>query len=133
MSHLIDVDFLVAAAWELHDEHSSAEAWLLSLPGFSTCAAVQMGFLRVSMSPAYKASFQSARRALLDLASLKTHVFLADHTEARDLPEVQSRHDVTDAHLVTLARANSLKLATLDKELCRKDWAAGVAYNPLLP
>jgi len=38
---------------------------------------------------------------------------------------------VTDAYFVELARAHRLKLATLDDELCKKPWAAGIAENPL--
>ena len=40
---------------------------------------------------------------------------------------------MTDAYLVTLARAHKhkLKLATLDDTLCGKPWAKGIAENPL--
>ena len=49
------------------------------------------------------------------------------------LPVLTSYKDTTDAHLVTLARRHTFKLATLDTTLLGKPWAFGVAENPLLP
>jgi len=90
-----------------------------------------MGFLRVSMSPAFAASFADARTALEAILALKEHRFLTDTTAARLLPVLVSSADVTDAHLVRIAANSGLKLATLDEGLCRKAWAAGVAENPI--
>jgi predicted nucleic acid-binding protein len=52
MSHLLDVNLLAACAWQSHDRHLGANRWLQSLTSFASCPAVQMGFMRVSMSPA---------------------------------------------------------------------------------
>ncbi|MEO5720404.1 MAG: hypothetical protein ABIR71_02910 [Chthoniobacterales bacterium] len=58
---------------------------------------------------------------------------MTDKIAADDLPAVlASRHDITDAHCVAVARARRLKLATLDDALCGKDWTAGIAVNPLV-
>jgi hypothetical protein len=46
------------------------------------------------------------------------------------LPRVGTSKDVTDAHLVHLARRYRLKLATFDAVLCEKQWARGVAEDP---
>ncbi len=43
---------------------------------------------------------------------------------------VTTTKDVTDAHLVNLARRYRLKLATFDAALCEKPWARGVAEDP---
>ena len=131
MSHLLDVDLLVACAWQSHSRHREANRWLGSQAEFFTCAPTQMGFLRVSLSPAYRVSFAEARAALSDICALPAHRFLADATSASALPPLASRHEISDAHLATLSKNHSLQLATLDEALCRAAWAAGVAINPL--
>ena len=131
MSHLLDVSVLAACAWQSHDRHREANRWLQSLTHFATCSAVQMGFLRVSMSPAYSASFADARQALADILALPAHLFLTDNTSSAALPVLTSRHHITDAHLVTLATRHGLLFATLDEPLCRASWAAGLAIQPL--
>jgi predicted nucleic acid-binding protein len=98
---------------------------------FATASPTQMGFLRVSMSPAYGASFADARSALGAILQMRTHRFLTDATAADCLPVLSSGKDVTDAHLVRLASNSGLKLATLDVNLCKKPWSGGVAENPV--
>ncbi len=90
-----------------------------------------MGFLRVSMSTAYGADFADARSVLQAILNESGHQFASDETQAASLPELEGRHDVTDAHLVCIARSHGLLLATLDDSLCKKNWARGVAVNPL--
>ena len=131
MSCLLDVSFLVALGWSSHADHAATIAAVDRMPGFCTCAATQMGFLRVSLSPAFRSSFAEAIKCLETMLASPRHSFLADETAAADLPAVGNRQEVTDAHLVTLAKRHGLKLATLDKALCAKPWAAGVAFNPL--
>jgi len=53
MSHLLDVNLLAACAWQSHARHREANRRLQNLTRFATCPVGQMGFLRVSMSPAY--------------------------------------------------------------------------------
>ena len=118
-SRLLDVDLLVACGWQSHGRHREANRWLSAQAEFFTCAPSQMGFLRVSMSPAYRVSFEEARAALADIFALPAHRFLADATEASALPWLSSRHEISDAHLATLARKHQLQLATLDEALCR--------------
>ncbi len=131
MSHLLDVNLLLACAWSGHPDHARANRWLDSLAEFATAPVTQMGFLRVSMSPAYGASFADARTALSAILRLRAHRFLTDATSADSLPALSSGSDVTDAHLVRLASGFGLKLATLDLNLCKKAWSAGIAVNPL--
>jgi toxin-antitoxin system PIN domain toxin len=131
VSHLLDVNLLLACAWSGHSEHARANRWLNSVAGFSTAPVTQMGFLRVSLSPAYSASFGDAQTVLRAVLQLKSHRFLTDTVLAGSLPALSSGRDVTDAHLVRLAASHGLKLATLDGSLCKKTWAAGVAENPL--
>jgi predicted nucleic acid-binding protein len=130
LSHLLDVNFLIACGWESHSEYIRANRWLSGVKAFATCPITEMGFLRVSLSPAYGASFANARAALDAIAGLRTHRFVRDATRAQSLPPVGTSKDVTDAHLVHLARRYRLKLATFDAALCGKEWARGVAEDP---
>ena len=47
------------------------------------------------------------------------------------MPLVASCKDTADAYLVHLAKQRSCCFATLDEGILSKDWASGVAYNPL--
>ncbi len=121
---------MIACAWESHAEHVRANRWLSRAKSFATCPISEMGFLWVSLSPAYGASFDDAIAALHAIVSERTHRFLRDATRAESLPQVGTSKDVTDAHLVSLARRHRLKLATFDAALCEKEWAHGVAEDP---
>lgn len=89
-----------------------------------------MGFLRVSLSPAFGGTFDDAVAALETIVQMPAHRFLRDGTHARSLPRVSTTKEVTDAHFVHLARRYHLKLATLDAALCEKQWARGVVEDP---
>lgn len=131
MSHLLDVNLLLACAWSGHADHVRANRWLNSVAGFATAPVTQMGFLRVSLSPAYGAAFADAQTALAAILRLRSHRFVTDAVSADSLPMISNGKDVTDAHLVRLAASHKLRLATLDAGLCKKPWAAGIAENPL--
>jgi predicted nucleic acid-binding protein len=91
----------------------------------------ELGFIRVSMTPAYRASFADVQSALADITSRAQARTVAADIAVAKLPALGNYSEVTDAYLVQLARAHGLKMATLDDTLCRKPWAAGVAENPL--
>ena len=129
---LLDVNVLLACAWKSHADHDASLAWLLVANSWVTCPLVESGFVRISMTTAYQASFEDARGSLATLRALQGHRFVADDVDAASLPTVTSYKDTTDAHLVTLAKRHGLKLATLDDGLIGKPWAAGIAENPLL-
>ncbi|HWB01444.1 MAG TPA: TA system VapC family ribonuclease toxin [Verrucomicrobiales bacterium] len=131
MSHLLDVNLLLACAWSTHPRHTEANLWLDAAAEFATAPITQMGFMRVSMSPAYQASFADALAGLQAILKLPSHRFLTDAVEANFLPPVTRGGDVTDAHLVKLAAGHGFKLATLDNTLCSKSWATGIAEDPL--
>ena len=131
MSHLLDVNFLLACGWSSHAKHAAARAWLETRSNFSLCPLSELGFIRVSLTPGYRATFADAQAALANITSRKQARFVSADLPAAKLPTLASHADVTDAYLVKLARAHGLKLATLDDGLCQKLWAAGVAENPL--
>jgi predicted nucleic acid-binding protein len=130
VSHLLDVNFLIACGWQSHAEHVRASQWLTRAKSFATSSVGEMGFLRVSLSPAFGARFEDAVAALEAIVRMRGHRFVRDDTRARSLPLVATSKDVTDAHLVNLARRYRLKLATFDAALCEKSWAQGVAEDP---
>jgi len=127
---LLDVNFVLASRWTTHPDHQAAKAWLDSMTGFHTCAISELGFVRISLSSAYGATWNDVQKSLKKLHARKGHAFLADDVKGTDAPETGSK-DTTDAHLVALAKRHGLKLATLDTSLATKSWAAGVAENPL--
>jgi len=92
---------------------------------------VESGFMRISMTEAYDASFDDAQRSLATLRALDGHHFVNDDVNAGLLPNLTSYKETTDAHLVTLAKRHERRLATLDNSLINKPWALGIAENPL--
>lgn len=130
---LLDVNVLLGCGWKSHADNPALLGWLLQVSDWATCPLTEAGFMRISMTTAYQAAFDDARKSLATLRALRGHRFLFDDVEAMMLPVLSSYKDTTDAHLVTLAGRHGLKLATLDETLIGKPWAAGIAANPLLP
>lgn len=130
MSWLLDVNLILASRWTTHPEHPAAKAWIDSVDKFYTTAITELGFVRISLSGAYRATWDEVQETLKKLHSRPGHQFLADDVNGLAPPETGSK-DTTDAHLVTLAKRHGLKLATLDQPLMVQPWAAGVAQNPL--
>ena len=110
---------------------TGARAWLNSVDRFHTCAITELAFVRISLSVAYRATWDETQETLQKLHARPGHQFLADDVDGAASPPTGSK-DTTDAHLVTLAKRHGMKLATLDGELVAKAWATSVAENPLL-
>lgn len=122
---------LLACGWSSHARHTAARAWLERQPSFTICPLTELGFIRVSMTPAFRASFADAQEALANITSRKQARWMPAALRAVRLPALSSHANVTDAYFVELARGHRLKLATLDDDLCKKPWASGIAENPL--
>ena len=131
MSWLLDVNLLLASRWISHPDHAAAQKWLASVDQFYNSAITELGFVRISLSKAYGATWDETLATLGKFQQRPGYHFLADDVDGRALPETGSK-DTTDAHLVTLAKRHGLKLATLDESLLVKPWSAGVAQNPLV-
>ena len=131
MSWLLDVNMILASRWTTHPDHHAAKEWIDSVGEFHTCSIAELGFVRVSLSPAYRASRAGTQEALSKLHARPGYRFLNDDVDGAASPQTDAK-DTTDAHLVTLARRHGLKLATLDGALLGHPWASGVAENPLL-
>ena len=93
---LLDVNALVALAWNRHVHHAAIHAWFDESPDrlWATCPLTEAGFVRVSSNPG----------ALGDAVALET---------ARSVFHRQATHAV----LLTLARRHGVGLVTFDAGL----------------
>jgi len=130
MNWLLDVNLILASRWASHPAHSSAQAWINSVERFYTSPITELGFVRVSLSVAYRATWAEVQETLKKLHARPGHEFIGDDVDGLASPQTVAK-DTTDAHLVTLAKRHGLKLATLDETLITRPWAIGVATNPL--
>lgn len=118
---LLDVNALVALAWDSHVHHAAMREWFAAEGprGWATCPITESGFVRVSSNPKALPTvigISAARGVLTALRGLDGHRFLVDDVSivAPDVPDVAGYRQVTDAHLLTLARRSEMKLVTFD-------------------
>lgn len=121
---LLDVNALVALAWDSHVHHGAIRAWFAdnSRVGWATCPITESGFLRASSNPKVLPSaitVEAASSVLLGLREQPGHRFLSDDVSVgdRDVPAVLSYRQLTDAHLLALARRRGVRLVTFDATL----------------
>lgn len=118
---LLDVNALVALVWDSHIHHSSVREWFRTHAdsGWQTCPITESGFVRVSSNPKvlpHPIDVRSARQALERLKQAGSHQFLVDSVSITDddFPEIHGHRQVTDAHLLMIARRSSRPLLTFD-------------------
>lgn len=118
---LLDVNALIALAWDSHVHHARMRAWFAEngSHGWATCPLTESGFVRVSSNPKVlpmTIGVDAARKVLSALRALDTHRFLTDDVSIgdSDVPAISGYRQVTDAHLLTLARRHSVRLVTFD-------------------
>jgi len=118
---LLDVNALVALAWDSHVHHAQIRAWFVahSERGWATCPLTESGFVRVSSNPKVLPSpigVEAARGVLASLRALPGHRFLVDDVSITDadVPTLAGHRQVTDAHLLTLSRRHQVRLVTFD-------------------
>jgi toxin-antitoxin system PIN domain toxin len=120
---LLDVNALVALAWDSHIHHAHMREWFVdNKAGWATCPLTESGFVRVSSNPKVLPSpigVEAARGVLASLRGLAGHQFLVDDVSITDadVPPLVGHRQVTDAHLLTLARRHQLRLVTFDSGL----------------
>lgn len=122
--HLLDVSALVALGFKEHEFFERVVSWVQTLSPredeFATCAITELGFVRVLALPQYGLSVDESKASLLRLKSSGRigFVFVADGLDASRLPGwVKAPKQITDGHLVQLAKANGAVLATLDRNI----------------
>jgi toxin-antitoxin system PIN domain toxin len=118
---LLDVNALVALAWDSHIHHAAIRAWFAAngTDGWASCPLTESGFVRVSSNPTVLPSaigVEDARHVLTSLRAVGRHRFLVDDVSLtdEDVPRLTGHLQVTDAHLLTLARRHGVRLVTFD-------------------
>jgi hypothetical protein len=124
--YLLDVNVLLALGVLHHEFHARLASWVAHLarkgsPSLATFSITELGFVRVlGQSPQYRFSIAQARELLLLLKSSAAvrWTFVSDGQDISHLPKwVKSPKQITDGHLVQLAKANGAQLATLDEKI----------------
>lgn len=121
---LLDVNALVALAWDSHVHHAAMRAWFAAnaSTGWATCPITESGFVRVSSNPIVLPSaigIDAARGVLSALRAHPGHQFLTDDVSMsdRDVPAIAGYRQVTDAHLLALSRRHGVRLVTFDASI----------------
>jgi toxin-antitoxin system PIN domain toxin len=121
---LLDVNALVALAWDSHVHHAAIRTWFAThgAKGWTTCPITETGFVRVSSNPKVlpsPISVEAARAVLSALRSAEGHRFVTDDVSLADadVPAISGHRQVTHAHLLTLARRRGERLVTFDAGL----------------
>lgn len=111
----------MALAWDAHVHHAAVRAWFAAsaTAGWATCPVTESGFVRVSSNPKVLASAISVEQARTVLRALRQHEghrFLSDDVSiaSDDIPPLVGHRQVTDAHLLALARRHGTRLLTFD-------------------
>ncbi len=120
MTHLADVNVLIALAWPQHPHHARAVRWLSGLAkneALATSPLTELGFVRVSMQlPGLNVGLAVAQAALAQIRTARRHAFLADDLPAARMPVwVRTAAHTTDGHLAELALAHGAMLVTFDR------------------
>lgn len=124
MSWLLDVNVLIALAYQRHAEHARVIGWYASILGsgasLATCAITEIGFVRVSIQAGFENNVPDAVETLRGLKASSSIPFrlIPDSLGAERLPPyVVGARQVTDGHLLALAKEFSMQLVTLDKSV----------------
>lgn len=121
MRYLLDVSALVALAYEGHEFNGRVQNWVSSASAtFLTCPLTELGVMRILSQSAYGLPLEVSRTLLLRLKSGKAprFGFLSDDLELSSLlPWVKGPKQLTDGHLLALAKKHGAELATLDEKI----------------
>ncbi|UGS34695.1 TA system VapC family ribonuclease toxin [Capillimicrobium parvum] len=136
---LLDVNALVALAWDSHVHHAAIRRWFATnaAAGWATCPVTESGFVRVSSNRRALPSAIGAEAARGVLAAMRTvegHRFVPDDVSVTDpdVPPLHGHRQVTDAHLLVLARRNDLRVVTFDAGLAALAEGRGVELLTVL-
>ena len=127
MTPLLDVNMLVALAWPTHVHHAEAVNWFSDhLPAsWATASVTQAGFVRVSSNRKVLGDARSPAEAaavLRALTELDGHELWTDDLDLVRVPgmafdSLSGYRQVTDAHLLALARRHGGRLVTFDRAI----------------
>jgi toxin-antitoxin system PIN domain toxin len=124
---LLDVNVLVALAWPNHVHHNLARRWFARnhSNGWATCSTTENGFVRISSNPGVVDEARDPVEAILllqRLVAVDGYRFWKDDVSiarfpADDAERIRGHRQVTDAHLIALARGHGGRLATFDRKV----------------
>ena len=124
---------LVALAWREHVHHHAVSNWFQGNHenGWATSPVTESGFIRISSNPnvlAQAAIPEEAGEVLSKLREVEGHEFWEDSIAmcTHNLSSLQGYRQVTDLHLLLLARKHGGRLLTFDKRLKELDDEQGV-------
>lgn len=123
---LLDVNLLLGLAWPNHVHHRAAQTWFRGRANdrWATTPVTETGFVRVSANRSAIPTAVTPAEALALLAEIRRvpgHVFLPDDLEGVvgegfvPTERIVTYRQVTDAHLLAVARRHGARLATLDR------------------
>jgi toxin-antitoxin system PIN domain toxin len=122
------VNVLVALAWPTHQHHGAAHRWFAESRRrtWATTPLTELGFVRVSSSPAFSAAAVSPHDALKALARFREHPRCRVWSELPPVSALSSlrllgHQQIADAYLVLVARHHRGVLATFDARIA--SWA----------
>jgi toxin-antitoxin system PIN domain toxin len=127
VTHLLDINVLIALFDSAHVHHEAAHRWFASVgsTSWATCPITENGFVRVVSNPAYptvSARPGEATERLRVLCAQAGHEFWPDVvslTDATlfDMAHLGGHQQITDLNLVGLALRRAGKLATFDTSI----------------
>jgi toxin-antitoxin system PIN domain toxin len=129
---LLDVNALVALAWDAHVHYEAIATWFDERDAlWATCPVSEAGFVRISSNPKIVAgalSVSEARDVLRDLRGIGEHRFLDNDVSmtAADMPRIVGHRQVTDALLLAVARRAGVALVTFDAAIAELAGGDGV-------
>lgn len=114
---LLDANVLVALASPDHVHHVPSHRWFSTSGQFATCPITQLALVRLLVL--FGVAAPRAVDALEVIRAHERHEFWADDEDidAATMRSVIGHRQVTDAHLVSLARRHGGSVATFDTGL----------------
>ena len=128
MTHLFDVNFLIALLDQHHTHYEFAHRWTEAVPRplqWATCPLTENAFVRITGRSSYPNWFGSATAALDCLrenCSQATHTFWPDdvsllQVEIWTQPLLITSTHLTDLYLLALAVKNGGRLVSFDRTI----------------
>jgi toxin-antitoxin system PIN domain toxin len=124
MSHLLDVNALIALAWPTHEHHNKMIGWFRQYArrGWATNALTQGAFVRIVSQQAFAgrsiAMADVSELLLRNTAHARHHYLRLDFDFAEVLGTctggILGHRQITDAWLLTSAIRSKMKLVTFD-------------------
>ncbi|WP_168207526.1 TA system VapC family ribonuclease toxin [Microlunatus elymi] len=121
MTYLLDVNVLIALTHPGHVHHNAAHAWMDTVGAWATTPITESGFVRLLMNPRIAGREVTGAEAIELLRGVRGrdgHSFIGDESSLADaaigLDMLVGTKQVTDLHLVNLAKINELVFATFD-------------------